>query len=128
MLLAAGVMRTQAIVLALLPWLCSCADETSPANLDLSIQVSKACGPLTCVTGEACVESNNGAPPPDGGAPTMHACVVVPAACAAQPTCECLDGNGGSGAFCQKAAPGSIQCVRGNHGPDGAADLWCPGL
>src|SRR5258705_11156549 len=61
--------------------------DGSDAPVDLSVGDSstgdlarepKPCGPLTCVVGEACVESVNGAAPPIGGWPTQHYCVHVP--------------------------------------------------
>jgi hypothetical protein len=88
---------------------------------------SKACGALTCATGQACVEYVNGAPPPDGGWPTEHQCIAVPSACIAHPTCVCLDQNGGSSQFCQRAYGGASPCFD-SRGPDGMADLFCGGI
>lgn len=92
---------------------------------------SVPCGDLTCVSGEACVESTPGFPPaPDLGpaAYLYHSCVPVPAACANNPDCACLEKNftGGARAFCSMATGGYDICGYGK-GPDKMADVFCPG-
>jgi hypothetical protein len=113
---------------------CSSSNDKSDAAVgapDLSMgdlgRGPKQCGSLICVVGEACLETVYGAPPPDGGWPTQHSCVRVPSACAASPTCACLEQHGGSAAFCNANAQGSVQCAPSN-GPDGMADIYCPGI
>jgi hypothetical protein len=102
-------------------WFCM-AGTWQKAGLGCACTVSPpfACGTTTCSAGFYCEDHPPGIAEPDGGVPSdAYTCSPLPAACAATPTCACIEATlsqGDScstsfGAMCTEDASGNITIV-----------------
>ena len=82
---------------------CSNADT---ADTDMRL-VDFSCGTATCTAGEQyCFDANGG----DGSDTDPAACQDLPGACAATPTCACLEAEGATdGGDCQDDGAGGLR-------------------
>lgn len=62
-----------------------------------------ACGEKTCAPNEYCTTASGGVPLPDAGNNTTYTCSPIPPACAASPTCTCLESNGAGCGNCTES-------------------------
>jgi hypothetical protein len=80
-----------------------CRDHSRPLGTDVAPKgyCGVTCGTKTCdgVT-EYCLHGAGGVMTPDGGGSTYFACNPIPAACATNHTCACLQSNSGSAGSC----------------------------
>jgi hypothetical protein len=70
---------------------CACKPDAGPPDAGFF-----TCGDKTCAPDEYCTTASGGVPLPDAGSNTSYTCTKIPPACAAAPTCACLESNGGA--------------------------------
>jgi hypothetical protein len=104
------------------------ANASDAAAGDANVPTTIPCGPspdggtrLCAAPAQYCEESGGGPPPPpDAGPFISYACVSVPAACTATPTCACLTSTA-KNSLCG----GSGDAVVGCTGSDAGATVSC---
>jgi hypothetical protein len=75
-----------------------------------------ACGSVTCSGGQFCEVQPPGIASADGGTPpTGYTCVFVPPACAASPTCSCIESTLSPSDTCSTHIPG-VSCMADGEG------------
>jgi hypothetical protein len=89
---------------------CACVSDDAGAG-------PFACGSETCAGNRICTSTDPGVAPADGAVLTpFYACADVPAACASNPTCDCVKANIGPSCYaydCTTDANGhvTVRCM-----------------
>lgn len=105
-------------------WSCTGSPETwqklglgCTCQIDAGVDAGPfACGSATCAGGQFCEVQPPGIAAPDGGTlPTGYDCVPVPPACAASPTCGCIESTLSPSDTCSTATPG-VSCTADGEG------------
>ena len=95
----------------------ACTSQQAACPIEAGVDAGPfACGSVTCSGGQFCEVQPPGIASADGGTPpTGYTCVFVPPACAASPTCSCIESTLSPSDTCSTHIPG-VSCMADGEG------------